>query len=336
MTNSKNRNINMFFQLTKRHLIVFFRSKITVLYTLIVPVIVLFIYILFLRELEFSSVRTILQDLNISLMDYPELERHLGAVIDSWMLSGICAVTSVTVSIQTNYIFVRDKDTGINRDFLSSPVKGSLLIGSYFLSNFIITLLINVIFLFVCFIYLACNNEFMLTFADFLIIFVVIIFSVISATLCTTFITSFMNKESSLTSVIAIFSTAIGFLIGAYMPMSMLPSLVGNICMFIPATHCCGLLRYSFLVTPFENLKTFVLDPNNGLDVGGDLIAQLENNFGFNYNFFNLTISPAYMALIVVIYAIIFIVLNIIAGNNLTRIKDTKIIRFRRRNKNNS
>ena len=145
MIKARNRDLNMFFQLTKRHLIVFFRSKITVLYTLIVPVIVLIIYILFLRELEFSSVRAILQDLNISTNDNPELIKHLGAVIDSWMLSGICAVTSVTVSIQTNYIFVRDKDSGINRDFLSSPVKGPILIGSYFLSSFIITLLIIII-----------------------------------------------------------------------------------------------------------------------------------------------------------------------------------------------
>lgn len=333
MIKARNRDLNMFFQLTKRHLIVFFRSKITVLYTLIVPIIVLIIYILFLRELEFSSVRTILQDLNISTNDNPELIKHLGAVIDSWMLSGICAVTSVTVSIQTNYIFVRDKDSGINRDFLSSPVKGPILIGSYFLSSFIITLLINFVFLLICFLYLVCNGEFMLSFVDFLTIFAIIIFSVISATLCTTFISSFMNKESSLTSVIAIFSTAIGFLIGAYMPMSMLPKLVGNICMFIPATHCCGLLRYSFLLKPFESLKTFVLDPSNGISLGSDLIEQLQGSFGFNYNFFDLTITPSYMALIVGVYAIIFVVLNIIVGNNLTKIRDTKIIKLGKKSK---
>ena len=103
---NKKRNANIFFNLTKRHLIVFFRSKITVLYTLIVPVIVLGIYILFLRELEISSVRTILQDLDIKTNN--TLTKILETVIDSWMLSGICAVTSVTVSIQTNYIFVRD------------------------------------------------------------------------------------------------------------------------------------------------------------------------------------------------------------------------------------
>ena len=325
---SRNRNANIFFNLTKRHLIVFFRSKITVLYTLIVPVIVLGIYILFLRELEISSVRNILQSLEIEAND--TLYKLLETIVDSWMLSGICAVTSVTVSIQTNYIFVRDKDRGINRDFVSSPVKGPILIGSYFLSNFIITFLINFIFVLICFIYLAANGEFVLQFSDFLTIFSVLIFSVVSATLMTTFICSFMNKESSLTAIIAIFSTAIGFLIGAYMPMSMLPSGVANLCMFLPPTHACGLFRYAFLLKPFTNFRNYVLDPANGLSVGNEFITALEESFGFNYNFFGLTITPTYMSLIIITFIVIFIILNIIIGNNLTKVNNNifkKIVR---------
>lgn len=329
---NKKRNANIFFNLTKRHLIVFFRSKITVLYTLIVPVIVLGIYILFLRELEISSVRTILQDLDIKTNN--TLTKILETVIDSWMLSGICAVTSVTVSIQTNYIFVRDKDRGINRDFISSPVKGPVLIGSYFLANFIITFFINFIFVLICFIYLFANGEFVLNFADFLTIFAVLVFSVVSATLMTTFICSFMNKESSLTSIIAIFSTAIGFLIGAYMPMSMLPAWVNNLCMFLPPTHACGLFRYAFLLKPFDQLKIYVLDPTNGINGGSELIASLENSFGFDYKFFGLTITPSYMSLVIVVFIIIFVILNIIVGNNLTKVKDNKLAKLAKRKNN--
>ena len=329
---NKKRNANIFFNLTKRHLIVFFRSKITVLYTLIVPVIVLGIYILFLRELEISSVRTILQDLDIKTNN--TLTKILETVIDSWMLSGICAVTSVTVSIQTNYIFVRDKDRGINRDFISSPVKGPVLIGSYFLANFIITFFINFIFVLICFIYLFANGEFVLNFVDFLTIFAVLVFSVVSATLMTTFICSFMNKESSLTSIIAIFSTAIGFLIGAYMPMSMLPTWVNNLCMFLPPTHACGLFRYAFLLKPFDQLKIYVLDPTNGINGGSELIASLENSFGFDYKFFGLTITPSYMSLVIVVFIIIFVILNIIVGNNLTKVKDNKLAKLAKRKNN--
>ena len=326
---NKSCNLNIFLNLTKRHLIVFFRSKITVLYTLIVPVIVLIIYILFLRELEISSVRTILQDLEINAND--SLYKLIEGVVDSRMLSGICAVTSVTVSIQTNYIFVRDKDRGINRDFISSPVNGPVLIASYFIANFIITFLINFIFVLVCFAYLGINGEFALGLGDILTILAVLIFSVVSATLMTTFICSFMNKESSLTSIIAIFSTAIGFLIGAYMPMSMLPSFVQNICMFLPPTHACGLFRYAFLLQPFDNLKDYVLDPANGIKVGQDLVSALENNFGFNYNFFNLTITPTYMALIIIVFIVIFAILNIIVGNNITKVNGSKLKKFVRK-----
>lgn len=323
---ARQRNINIFFELTKRHLLVFFKSKITVLYTLLVPIIVLVIYILFLKELEMNSVKTILVDLGISLETYPELGRELYTIIDSWMLSGILAVTSISVSIQTNYIFVRDKDNGINKDFISSPIKGPIIIASYFLFNFIVTFIVNFAFLLVCFLYLYANGEFMLNMLDFIMILGVMVLSVLCATLSTIFLCSFIKKESSLSSIIAIFSTAIGFLIGAYMPMGMMPKFVQNICTFFPGTHSCGLYRYVFLSHSYDNLKTFVLDPSNGILNGADLIAQLEGTFGFNLNFFDYQISPGFMTLVVIGFIIIFLILNLIVGNNLTKTNDNKSI----------
>ena len=50
----------LFFQLVKRHLLVFFRNKIRMFFTLMVPFIIFVIYILFLRDLELNSVSTVL------------------------------------------------------------------------------------------------------------------------------------------------------------------------------------------------------------------------------------------------------------------------------------
>ena len=38
-TKAKTRNVDIFFQLTRRHLLVFFKNKIRLMYTLLVPVI---------------------------------------------------------------------------------------------------------------------------------------------------------------------------------------------------------------------------------------------------------------------------------------------------------
>lgn len=66
MEKTKHRGTEIFFQLTRRHLLVFFKNKVRVMYTLLVPVIIFAVYIFFLRELELSAVRNTLHDLGIA------------------------------------------------------------------------------------------------------------------------------------------------------------------------------------------------------------------------------------------------------------------------------
>lgn len=45
MEKTKHRGTEIFFQLTRRHLLVFFKNKVRVMYTLLVPVIIFAVYI---------------------------------------------------------------------------------------------------------------------------------------------------------------------------------------------------------------------------------------------------------------------------------------------------
>ena len=140
--------------LTRRHLLVFINSRMRVFFTLMVPFIIFVIYIFFLRDLELMAIEPVLAQYGMDASD-PGLVKYVYTLVDSWMLSGIVAMCTITVSLQINNITVSDKENGINRDFASSPVSSNVLILSYFLANFIITLVVCLVFLIVCFIYLA-------------------------------------------------------------------------------------------------------------------------------------------------------------------------------------
>ena len=107
--------LTVFGQLTRRHLLVFFKNKIRLMYTLLVPVIIFVVYIFFLRQLELSTVRNTLEDWNkeygLSLEMTGQLQVYIETLVDSWMLSGIAALSSITVSLQTNNVFVEDKQS---------------------------------------------------------------------------------------------------------------------------------------------------------------------------------------------------------------------------------
>lgn len=313
------KNLNIFFNLTKRHIILFFKNKFAIFYSFMVPVVILVIYILFLKDLEINSVNSILNEYGLILSNDEELFRLVQGLVDSWMLSGILAVSCITVSLQTNYILVRDKESGVNKDFKASPVSKRVISSSYFVFNFIVTFLINIFFMIVCFIYLAYNGEFYLSFVNVLSIIGVIILSCIISSLVTVLLSSYIKKESSLSSIVAIASTAIGFLIGAYMPANLLPSFVSNICGFFVGTYSCGLFRFVFLQTPLNNLIDYLSLESNNINNYQEIITTLQNNFGFEINVFGYNVSAGYMALILVVSIIVLILVNIFTANQITK-----------------
>lgn len=328
ITPIKKRNLNIFLTLTKRHLKMIFSNKIRMFYTLMVPIIILVIYIIFLRDMELNAVKIELLRRGINT-DNKELMYHISMVVDAWMLSGIVSISSITISLQTNSLIVEDKENGINKDFVSSPINKNILIASYFLYNFLITLFLSFLVLITSFIFLAVYGEMYLNFTDIITMFGTVFLTTIPTTLLTVFICIFIKTEPVLASVIAIFSAAIGFLTGAYMPISMLSKPIQYLCGFIPGTYTCSLIRFSFLNNPILSLEAY-LNANPGILPQGETATGISNliinSFGYNVNFFEIQLTPAYSVLATFIFFVIFLVLNIIFCGRLAKIEDKPII----------
>ena len=90
-------------------------------------IIVIALYILFLGDVWTDS-------LDI------EGSRYL---MDSWIMSGVLAITSITATMGAFGTFVDDRAKGIIRDFNASPVKKYEMAGGYILSTFIIGIIMS-------------------------------------------------------------------------------------------------------------------------------------------------------------------------------------------------
>ena len=319
----KKRNFNIFLTLTKRHLKMIFANKIRMFYTLMVPIIILVVYIIFLRDMELTAVENELLKLNIDSTN-PELMKHISTIVDAWMLSGIVSISSITISLQINSLIVEDKENGINKDFVSSPINKNILIGSYFLYNFIITFFLSFLVLITTFIFLGAYQEMYLNFVDLMMMTGVVFLTCIPTTLITVFICIFIKTEPVLASVIAIFSAAIGFLTGAYMPISMLSRPIQNLCGFVPSTYSCILIRFSFLDTPINQLQSYLTANPTILPEGvnvTEVVSKLTNSFGYNINFFGFIVQPHDAVTATFIFFLIFGVLNLIFSTKLGEIE---------------
>ncbi len=320
----KTRYFHIFCTLTKRHLMVFFKNKVRLMYTLLVPVIIFAVYLLFLRGLELGMVQNILSDpalgLGADVIADVQLHKYIETLVDSWMLSGIIGLSTITVALQTNTVIVEDKENGVNRDFASSPIHRNLLIASYFVYNFLVSALICLVFYLVCLVYLAAMGELLISFGEVLLSLVVMFFATVASTLMTVFICSFVKTEGTMMSIVAIFSTAVGFLIGAYMPLGMMPDWVQGICGFIPGTYACSLLRYAFMKTPLAELTAYV----QGLDLPAGafekLLEGVAGTFGYDISFFGVPVPPHFQALALAVYIVLFVALNIGVGSKVAEV----------------
>ncbi len=316
--------------LTKRHLLVFLKNVPTVIFTLMVPLTVFAVYIVFLRPMEISGIKETLLNNGIISDSNSDFLHKVYGIADSWMISGVLSVSCITVALNTNYILVRDKERGIAKDFISSPILPSVISLSYLIFNLIVTFVTNLLVFFICLIYLGCYGAYMITVADFFAIVGIILLSTVSASLLTFFICSFISSESLMSSVVAIASAAIGFLIGAYLPSGMTPLYIEYVTMFFPGTYSTGLLRNWFMKTPLVCLEQ---STELSTEQGKKLVEDLKNEFSLNLNFFGHNVNPSIMLLVVFGFIVVFAVLcGVFASKNYMNF--SKKLKLKKKKKN--
>lgn len=267
-------------QMTKRNIKIFLKDKAAVFFSLLAPLIVLLLYVLFLSDLQLNNI-------NYYIPEGFSVSKNIAAAyVDSWMVAGVVSVACITVSLGANSVMIADKSKKIINDSMSSPVKKWVVTASYFLYNYIITVIITLIVFGICLVYLLINKRFFMSGIDILLIIGNVFLSAASSTLMTIFICGFFNTEATLSAFNGIISAMIGFLIGAYMPMSIMPKYVQYTTSIIPGSHSAGIFRNLMMrgsqnkladFLPKESIKglseAFVLKINLfGKDVGMDIM----------------------------------------------------------------
>jgi multidrug/hemolysin transport system permease protein len=290
-------NMYALFQLTGRNMRIFLKDKSAVFFSLLAPLIILLLYIFFLGDVQMDGVSSVFP--SGVFVD----EEAIKAYVDSWMIAGVMAVCCITVAFGANTVMVQDKNRGIINDSLSAPIKRWVITFSYFLYNFLVTLLISTVVLIVCFIYLVISKSWYLSAADVLCIIGTMLLSILSSTLITVFICNFIKSESALSAFTGIMSAVIGFIIGAYMPMSIMPKYIQYFSGTMPGSYSAGLFRNYFMRAPLDNLAIYL--PTQAVD-------SLATAYSLEINAFGNDISMPIMYLILIDSIFVFAILNFV------------------------
>ncbi len=278
--------------LVGRGLKLFVKDKAGMFFSLLSPLIVLVLYILFLGDIQMSSIEDMVEQFGVNV-DHDLLRGY----VDGWMLAGVMAVACVTVSFSAQGLMIRDRETGVVADMLASPVKRSVLSVSYLIYNFVITLLICTAVLIVIFIYLAICGWY-LTAVDVFKILGAMVMSVLSSSIFSTFVCGALRTSNAHGAFVGIMSAAIGFLIGAYMPLSIYPKAVQYLVLFLPGSYSAGVFRNVFTTSVGNKIA----------EICPQAVEGMKEGFSMNMSFFGKTIGEKEMWWIFAITIVIFIV----------------------------
>lgn len=223
--------------IASRNLKIFFRDRAAVFFSLLGVLIILGLYVLFLGD-------TIAKSL-------PNIE-GVSFLINSWVVSGILAVISITSTMGAFGIMVEDRSRKILKDFTTSPISRRDLTSGYILSSFSIGVIMSLITFVLGELYIVMSGGELLPVVSILKVIGLILLSVLASSSIVFFITTLIKSQNAFAAASTVLGTLIGFLTGIYIPIGTLPEAVQFVVKIFPVSHAGVLLRSVLMERPME------------------------------------------------------------------------------------
>lgn len=283
-----------FFGLTKRNMLVYLKDRQAVIFSMITPIIVFGLYILFLRGNYINSLENSLYQVE-GLIKQEDIEMFANLIL----LSGVIGSSVITVTYSSLTRIVADKERKIDYDISATPVRRVKIICSYLLAAFINSFIMTSILLSAGLLIISLLGDTYLSFIDVLALYGITALGALSAT---TFFMIFMllfKSTSSAGAFQGLLAAAVGFVIGAYLPISEFNPVVQTIANLFPGSHVTALYRHVLLDGVLDSMNISM----NGID-NGILVSNLKDVFSTHLYLFENKIDTIGMVLYTSICAV--------------------------------
>ena len=253
----------------KRNILLYFRDKTTVFFSLLAVIILITLYVLFLGDMTSKG-----------LPDFPAKE----ALLTSWFIAGILAVTSMTTTLGSFGILVEDRANKTYMDFYSSPIARAKLVGGYIISALVVGFIMCMITLIASNVFLYVSGEAVLSFGKMIEAGGVVILSVLASGSMVLLLVSFFKTSNAFAAASTVIGTLLGFLAGIYIPIGGLPEYIQAVVKLFPVSHSAALFRQllmegplldAFSNSPAEMKQGFKIDMGMLYEINGTQTSKL-------------------------------------------------------------
>lgn len=282
--------------LVMRNLKIFFRQKSSVFFSLLAVFIVLGLYILFLGDVWKDGLEGI---------------EGVDALMGSWIVAGIVTVASCTTTLGALGTIVEDRCDGRIKDFNVSPVRQSTIVASYILCALIVGILMSVVAFILGEAYIVYSGGELLPVEKMMLVLGIIVLASAASASFMFFVVSFFSRRSAFTTASTIIGTLIGFLMGIYLPIGMLPEFAQTVIKIFPLSHAAALLRQVLMQEPIAT--SFA-----GVPV--EYVEEFETMMGVTFTWGTTTFTVAAHVLVLIGATVLFSLLALLNMRRMRRV----------------
>lgn len=291
-----------FIGLTRRNVKIYFKDVHTVLFSLLTSIIVFVLYLLFLRGTFVEAIEETMKGLE-TLIDKGDLDMF----VNTMLLVGILGSAMITIPYNCLTTIVKDRERKVDYDVLATPVKRWEIILSYLTAAFVSSFIMTAALLSVGLVVLSFMGNMHMTFMSILAAYGIVFLGCLSSSALFMSIVLFFKSSSAAGAFFGILSSAAGFVIGAYIPISQFSSGIQTICNIFPASQICALLRNALL----NGIADSMNDSIGGLD-NGIFIEEIRKAMTFNASVFEKSMSVNAMWIYVVIFTFVSLLVMVL------------------------
>lgn len=222
-----------------RNLLLYFRNKSEVFFSLLGALISFILYVAFLKD-------------NIMGDNFPGHTQFL----DLWLIGGTLGITAITTTLSVLSQKTEDYETKTESDFILTGISHFQLSCGYVLSAAIIGFVMQVVVFAIMYFYFRLVDDLELTSTNLAALVGVMFLGALLNAVVNAILMIFVRNRNTLSAVSTVVGTISGFLVGAYIPIGVLPSAAQLFVKLTPGAYVSSLFRQLLLKHDLGDLPT--------------------------------------------------------------------------------
>lgn len=301
-------SVSKFISLTKRNIMLYFRDKGSVFLSMLSTLIVIFLMLLFLGDMNTDSITELLAMLPSH--DTANDEANAKLLVFAWTAAGVIPVNALMVTLCVFSTMVKDKTTGKICSVYTAPINRTACALSYITAACICSVTVCSITLVLSEIFLSVRGSAPYTFAEHISIFGMILVCSFSFSSVTYLLGLLSKNDGAWSGMGMLLGTLSGFFGGIYFPVGQLSEGVRKIVECTPVIYSTVMFR-SIMVT--HTMDTAFAD------APAEMVSGYRTAMGIDIEAFGHSISPEFCIITVLCTGIVFAAVGAFANARLEK-----------------